>query len=173
MSDIPTPTLSHKLTVPPFDFLTQARLINDEHLAVEKLKSEIKAKVSETLKRAMDCGDKLLRVKAAEAPGGYEKWCRNNLTIKNSTVRLYTQLARHRKFLELEIAATPEGLSIREARQLITVPKADEGQEKPKPDLVQRLIEELVLINATAPNKAKERAARLVELLQENRLVGE
>ena len=83
------------------------------------------------LRYALDCGDGLLEGKRRRSGRQWDEWVEGDCHLNLRTGKLYVQLAQHRAEIEAAIGATPE-LSLRRARELISVRRGAKGQQQPK-----------------------------------------
>lgn len=157
-----------KLRVPainPPDLAALATKINTSHRsAISSAKS--------ALTNAISCGLALLEVKAKIGHGGWESWLVDNAIEVGPTQRKkYMRLAKFKLAVEQELARDPE-LTISRAYTL-TYQSDEEPERKTSDDdaLVNKTRKALVNVFNRDPRKAEQLAKRIVEMVEEERLI--
>jgi hypothetical protein len=102
---------------------------NTEPQDLEMLASSIRAGLNtingymqSALRVALQVGEDLLKAQAQVAKGQWEQWLQKNCSLRESTARLYKQLAKNRATVEAGLNTDPS-LSVRAALRLIATPK--------------------------------------------------
>ena len=152
--------------LPPVDLAALAKTINETHTAIVR---ETKSAVT----RAIAAGEALIAARAAVPDGHWLRWCKANLITSERTAQVYMQLAENKLALETWLRDGTQQVAdqtLNGALKMLRGPSSD--KPPPSKDRAQQLTDNLLqtLVNLPA-NIAAQRAHRLVERLQEERLI--
>jgi hypothetical protein len=152
--------------LPAVDLPTLAKAINDHHTAIVR---EAKSAIG----KAIAAGEFLAQAKSAVPDGGWLRWLRSNCVISDRTAQLYMQLAENKLVLETwlrdgtqQIADQTLNGALKMLRGPSTKPPSVQKDRATK--LTDDLLQALVNLPGDV---AVQRAHRLVERLQEERLI--
>jgi len=150
----------------PVDLPALAKTINETHTAIVR---EAKSAVA----KAITAGEALIAAKAVVPDGTWLRWLKANCIISDRTAQLYMQLAENKLVLETWLRDGTQQVAdqtLNGALKMLRGPP-DKPPTTPK-DKVTKLTDDLLqtLVNLPA-NIASQRAHRLMERLQEERLI--
>jgi hypothetical protein len=161
-----TDLASRTTVIPPNepDLPTLAKIINTKHKAVlDNLRNAVK--------KAMDCGDALIKAKAALQHGEFTPWLRDNCDVMPRTVQERVFLARHRRQVEPWLRENPNG-SIAGALKLIRQsPDAKPEATISEDAVVSEIVKKVQGVLGKDHQRGLVVAARVVERLKDMRLV--
>jgi len=171
MTDLTKPNeIARAEVLPPVDLTALAKQINDNHSAIV---SAAKSAVT----KAIAAGEALISAKAAvEAEHGYGhwgRWLKVNIAASPRTVQAYMQLAEGKLQLDAMLrdsSATVAQLTFNGALEMIRAPSS--SPPRTPTDRATKLTDDLLQMLVSMPLAlAAQRAHRLVERLQEERLI--
>jgi hypothetical protein len=150
---------------PAVDFKALAKQINDAHAVVV-------SSARTALSKAIACGEALIAARDAVGDGMWLVWLRKNLTFSDRTAQVYIQLAENKLVLESWLKdnaqSTAEQSMAAALRHLRGTPPQRKSVEDRTTKLMNGLLDHLVNL---PPGQASQLAHRLVERLQEERLI--
>jgi hypothetical protein len=151
--------------LPPVDLKTLARQINDNHSAVI-------SSARTALSKAIACGEALSSAKAVLADGLWLQWLRKNCTVSDRTAQVYIQLAENKLVLEGWLKDNTQSVADQSVNAALRYLRGTPAERKSVEDKTTKMMNSLLdhLINLP-PAQGAQRAHRLVEQLQEQRLI--
>jgi hypothetical protein len=148
------------------DLPALAKAINDNHTAIIR---EAKSAVG----KAIAAGEALSAAKAVIPDGTWLRWLKGNCIISDRTAKLYMQLAENKLVLETWLRDGTQQLADQTLNGALKMLRGPSNKPpSPSKDRAQKLTDDLLqtLVNLQ-PEVASQRAHRLVERLQEERLI--
>jgi hypothetical protein len=151
---------------PPVDLKALATKINDAHAAVV-------SSARTALSKAIACGEALIAARAAVADGMWMQWRRKHcIVVSDRTAQMYIQLAENKTVLEAWLRDNAQNAADQSVNAALRHLRGKPPQRKSVDDETTKLMNGLLnhLVNLPA-DQATQRAHRLVERLQEERLI--